>query len=232
MIKSRITYFFTPKFRPFPTNTYLHKLWPFSTKPTQLMTHSPPPPQLFSQPKETLYRVASYLSPKTAPGKWAASSLSSCSLQWQLQGSKYIASAPESAPCHARRFHHQTTEKIYTCVQPDTEQPDKTHYIFNQNHEKQQQNQFILVLAQTTTNQIKPIIPYLETKIVLAQCQQQENQHLYWQNTRKPIYIFNNKKTNTCISKIQENQFILSATSWGFFFLNLILLLLLLLLLF
>ena len=44
-----------------------------------------------------------------------------------------------SGPCHARKFHHHATEKIYTCVQPDTQEPDKTHYIFNQNHEKQQQ---------------------------------------------------------------------------------------------
>ena len=142
MLKSRITERITPKFRPFPTNTYQHiptqiqantyqhknstktyqhtpKLWPFYTNtypPNDLFS-----PHLFRQPKESSSRVATHLSPKTAPGKWVASSLSSCSLQWQLQGSKSVASAPESAPCHARRFHHQATEKIYTCVQPDTQ---------------------------------------------------------------------------------------------------------------
>ena len=112
LLKSRIT----PKFRHFPTNTYQHKLWHFSTNTYPPNDPFPPPPHLFSQPKETSNRVASHLSLEIAPGKWATSSLSSCSLQWQFQGSKSVAHALELAPCHACRFHHYATEKIYTYV--------------------------------------------------------------------------------------------------------------------
>ena len=167
MLKSQIIERITPKFRPFPTNTYQHKFRPTHTNtkilpkptnihqnyglfrliPTHLKTHSPP--HLFSQPKEASIKVASDLSPETAPGRLATTSLSSCSLQCQLQRLKSVASAPELATCHARRFHHHAIEKIYTCVQPDTKELDKIHYIFNQNHEKQQQ----IVLAKSSHSQ-------------------------------------------------------------------------------
>ena len=116
---------------PFLTNTYQHKfkhsaktyqntpkLWPFYTN--TYPPNDPFSPHLFGQPKEASSRVASHLSLEKVLGRWPASSLFSCSLQCQLQGLKSIASTPESAPCHARRFHHHAIEKIYTCAQPDT----------------------------------------------------------------------------------------------------------------
>ena len=80
--------------------------------------------------------------------------------------------AGNQGPSHARRFHHYATEKIYTCVQPDTQEPDKTHYIFNQimkNNNKQYQQNTTLHLYQHN---------------VL---------HLYQQNSRKPIQAERNK---------------------------------------
>ena len=57
--------------------------------------------------------------------------------------------AGSQGPCHAPKFHHYTTEKIYTYIKPDTQELNKTHYIFNQNHEKQQQ----IVLAKSSHSQ-------------------------------------------------------------------------------
>ena len=69
------TYQHTPKLWRFPTNTY--------------PPNDPFPPHLFSQPKEVSSRVASHLSPETAPSKWATSSFSSCSL-WSVPSSTKI----------------------------------------------------------------------------------------------------------------------------------------------
>ena len=73
--------------------------------------------------------------------------------------------AGSQGPSHACRFHHHATEKIYTCVQPDTQEPDKTHYIFNQNHEKQQQ----IVLAKFGHSQSNTCISKILKSLKLKQ---------------------------------------------------------------